>query len=70
MSIPASWGAVPPRWQVYFSVADCDRAVRHAADLKGGLITGPTEVPEIGRFGVIVDTSDAVFGVFQAPGRP
>jgi uncharacterized protein len=70
MSIPGGWGAVSPRWQVYFSVADCDRAAREAADLKGRVITGPVEVPEIGRFAILADTSDAVFGVFQAPARP
>jgi hypothetical protein len=70
MSIPASWGAVPPRWQVYFAVPDCDRAAREAAGLKGRVVTGPTEVPEIGRFAILADTSDAPFGVFQAPPRP
>jgi predicted enzyme related to lactoylglutathione lyase len=70
MSIPTEWGAVSPRWQVYFSVADCDRATREAAGLKGRVVTGPTELPEIGRFAILADTSDAPFGVFQAPTRP
>ena len=50
--------------------ADCDRAAREAAALKGRVITGPTEVPEIGRLAILADTSDAPFGVFQAPARP
>jgi uncharacterized protein len=69
MRIPGEWGAVSPRWQVYFSVADCDRTAQEAAGLEGRVITGPIEVPEIGRFALLADTSDAVFGVFQAPAR-
>jgi predicted enzyme related to lactoylglutathione lyase len=69
MSIRREWGDVSPRWQVYFSVADCDRAARDAARLGGSVIAGPTEVPEIGRFAMLADTSDAPFGVFQAPAR-
>jgi len=70
MSIRKEWGAVSPRWQVYFAVEDCDRAAREAAALKGRVIAEPTDVPEIGRFAVLADTSDAAFAVFQAPHRP
>jgi predicted enzyme related to lactoylglutathione lyase len=70
MSIRKEWGAVSPRWQVYFAVEDCDRAAREAAALKGRVIAGPKDVPEIGRFAVLADTSGAVFAVFQAPHRP
>jgi predicted enzyme related to lactoylglutathione lyase len=70
MSIRKEWGTVPPRWQVYFSVADCDRAVREGRGLKGRVIAGPKDVPEIGRFAILADTSDAVFAVFQPPPRP
>jgi predicted enzyme related to lactoylglutathione lyase len=69
VSVPTERGAAPPRWQVYFSVADCDRAARQASDLKGRVVTGPTGVPEIGRFAVLADACDAVFGVFQASDR-
>jgi predicted enzyme related to lactoylglutathione lyase len=70
MSIRSEWGAVSPRWQVYFSVEDCGRTAREAAALKGRVIAGPIEVPEIGQFAILADTSDAVFAVFQAPSRP
>jgi predicted enzyme related to lactoylglutathione lyase len=69
VSIPRERGAVSARWQVYFSVGDCDRAARQASGLKGRVVTGPTGVPEIGRFAVLADASDAVFGVFQASNR-
>jgi uncharacterized protein len=64
------WGAASPRWQVYFSVTDCDHAVRETMALKGHVVTGPRDVPEIGRMAILADTSDALFAVFQAPTRP
>ncbi len=67
MSIRKEWGQVLPRWQVYFSVEDCGRAAQQAAALRGRVIAGPVGVPEIGRFALLADPSDAVFGVFQAP---
>jgi predicted enzyme related to lactoylglutathione lyase len=70
MSIRREWGAVPPRWQVYFAVEDCERAAHEAAALKGRVIAGPTDVPEIGRFAILADGSGAAFAVFQAPARP
>jgi predicted enzyme related to lactoylglutathione lyase len=46
-----------------------DRAAQLASDLKGRVVAGPTEVPEVGRFAMLADASDAVFGVFQASDR-
>jgi hypothetical protein len=64
------WGASSPRWQVYFSVPDCDGAVREARALQGRVLSGPTDLPEIGRTAILADTSDAVFALFQPPTRP
>ena len=70
MSIRKEWGEVSPRWQVYFAAEDCGRAAQQAVALGGCVIAGPTDVPEVGRFAVLADPSEAVFAVFQAPSRP
>jgi predicted enzyme related to lactoylglutathione lyase len=70
VSARPEWGAPPSRWQVYFSVADCDRAASETAASGGRVVVAPAEVPEIGRFAILADTSDALFGVFQPSGRP
>jgi hypothetical protein len=70
MRIRREWGDVSPRWQVYIAVADCARAAEQAAALRGSVIAGPMDVPEVGRFALLADPCDAVFAVFQAPSRP
>ncbi|HSD65309.1 MAG TPA: VOC family protein, partial [Vicinamibacteria bacterium] len=70
MSIREEWGPVAPRWQPYFSVQDCARAAQQAAALKGQVIAGPTDVPDVGRFAILADPSRAAFAVYEAPPRP
>jgi predicted enzyme related to lactoylglutathione lyase len=70
MSIREDWGLVTPRWQPYFSVEDCGYVAQEAAALKGRVIAGPVDVPEVGRFAILADPCDAVFAIFQALSRP
>jgi len=70
MSIRKERGEVRPRWQVYFAASDCGRAAQRAAALGGRVITGPTQVPDVGAFAILADPSGAVFAVFQAPSHP
>jgi predicted enzyme related to lactoylglutathione lyase len=67
MTIRKEWGDVPPRWQVYFAVDDCTRAVRKAVAHGGRVIAGPQDVRDVGEFAVLADPSEAVFAVFRAP---
>jgi predicted enzyme related to lactoylglutathione lyase len=69
MSIREEWGEVSPKWQVYFSVADCDRVASEAPRLGGGVVVEPRDVPETGRFAILTDPADATFAVFQPPTR-
>lgn len=54
-------------WLPYFTVTDCDATLARA-EQAGGIVRVPaTDVPEVGRFGQVVDPQGAVFGVITPP---
>jgi predicted enzyme related to lactoylglutathione lyase len=61
-SIPAQ---VPPFWLVYFAVTDCDGMVAKAKQLGANVTVEPADVPNVGRFAVVMDPSGAAFGFLQ-----
>jgi hypothetical protein len=56
---------IPPRWTLYFSVADCDASVKVARENGGEIKLGPTDMMNIGRFAVVQDPQGAVFSIMQ-----
>jgi predicted enzyme related to lactoylglutathione lyase len=56
---------VPPFWLVYFMVADVDAAASKVKELGGQVMTGPSDYPG-GKFAVIMDPNQTVFGLLQA----
>ena len=65
MKIPKEWGPVPPHWMVYFAVADCDKTVEKAKSLGARITVPPTDIPEIGRFAMLIDPQGAGFSVIK-----
>ena len=65
MTITKEMGEIPPNWLVYFAVDDCDKAVDKAKSLGAHVANPPTDIPEIGRFAVLVDPQGAVFSVIK-----
>ncbi|MDQ6773610.1 MAG: VOC family protein [Candidatus Dormibacteraeota bacterium] len=63
--IPAS---VPPHWEVYFAVADCDGTVAQAKELGATVVAGPMDIPQQGRFATMLDPQGAVFSVIKLSG--
>jgi predicted enzyme related to lactoylglutathione lyase len=63
MVIGADWGPVAPHWQVYFGVADCDASIAKAKTLGASVVFGPQDVPNVGRFVILMDAARAVFAV-------
>jgi hypothetical protein len=55
----------PAAWLPYVSVADCDATVKRAADLGAHIGLPPTDVPEVGRIAVFMDTSGAMIGIIM-----
>jgi hypothetical protein len=65
MQITPDMGPSPSHWNIYFAVADCDATVAKNAELGGGKIMGPNEVPGVGRFAILKDPQGAVFSVIK-----
>jgi uncharacterized protein len=56
---------VPSAWLPYVSVADCDAVAKRAAALGAKVGVPPTDIPDVGRFTMIMDTTGAVIGVIK-----
>ncbi|MBI3957278.1 MAG: VOC family protein [Chloroflexi bacterium] len=58
--IAAEWGAVPPNWMPYFSVADCAESIAKVKELGGNVMVGPMESPGVGTLAVVQDPQGGV----------
>ena len=56
----------PPHWRAYCTVPDVDAAARRAAQLGGGVLVPPTDIPNVGRFAVVVDPQGGVLLPFRS----
>jgi predicted enzyme related to lactoylglutathione lyase len=56
---------VPDHWLVYFGATDVDADAAKAADLGATVVVPPTDIPNTGRFAVVVDPQGAAFGLFK-----
>jgi uncharacterized protein len=56
---------MPDNWLVYFGATDVDADAKKAADLGATVIVGPTDIPEAGRFAVLMDPQGAAFALFK-----
>lgn len=65
MKLPneAAAGGVPPNWCPYVTVDDVDSTVAKAKELGGQVVHGPADIPNVGRFAVIVDPQGAAINV-------
>jgi uncharacterized protein len=64
------WGEAPPRWSVYFQVADCDASAARAQSLGAQVWVPPRDIPGVGRFAVLSDPQGAAFSIFTFTGPP
>lgn len=60
---------IPAMWLPYVSVADCDASAAKAVALGARVVHGPQEIPNIGRFTVLLDPLGAAIAVI-ALARP
>lgn len=63
LDLPPDMVDVPNHWLVYFAVADCDRVAARTIELGGRTLVEPVDLPTVGRFAVLQDPCDGVFGV-------
>jgi uncharacterized protein len=60
MQIPKNAQGMPPMWGAYVTVDDVDQTAQAAQKLGGKLHLPPTDIPDVGRFCVILDPQGAV----------
>lgn len=65
IKIDPQWGPVPTAWMPYFTVANADKTVDLAKQLKGKALMPMEEVKEMGRFCAVADPHGAAFGIMQ-----
>lgn len=56
-------GNIPSHWLSYIAVEDVDVATARAEQLGAKIQMPPTDIPEIGRFSVVMDPGGAVFSL-------
>lgn len=59
---------VPPHWLLYGMVEDCDATLAQARELGATVLAPATDVPGVGRFGVIADPTGAAIAVIKLTG--
>jgi len=65
MNIPPN-APYPPFWLSYVAVPDAAATAEKAKRLGGSVMAGPMDIPNVGKFAVLLDTEKAAFGVLQA----
>ena len=57
---------VPPNWMAYVEADDVDATVAKAKSLGATVMAGPGDIPNVGRYAVVVDPQGAAFGVYKS----
>jgi predicted enzyme related to lactoylglutathione lyase len=55
----------PPMWLPYVRVADCDASAEKAKQLGAQVVHPPTDIPDVGRFAVLIDPQGAAIAVIK-----
>lgn len=60
---------MPSNWLPYIHVADCDKVAAKATQLGAlSIAMPPTDIPEIGRFCVVIDPAGAAIALIKGAG--
>jgi uncharacterized protein len=59
------WKGIPPHWKIYITVADCEERASRATSLGGQIRVPPTDIPNTGRFSLLIDPQGAYFAIIQ-----
>jgi len=64
------WKGIPSHWVTYYMVASTDSTASKAQSLGARLLVPPHDIPNVGRFSMIMDGQGAVFSVFTPLPHP
>ena len=70
MNTPPGAAGMPPMWGCYVTVADADATAKRCVELGGKVIVEPTDIPNVGRFAVILDKQGAALSVIAYKPMP
>ncbi|MBS0441199.1 MAG: VOC family protein [Proteobacteria bacterium] len=70
MNTPPGAAGMPPMWGCYVTVADADATAKRCVELGGKVIVAPTDIPNVGRFAVILDKQGAALSVIAYKPMP
>jgi predicted enzyme related to lactoylglutathione lyase len=56
---------VPPHWLAYLAVDDVDASAKKATELGGKIMSPPMDIPNVGRFAVVLDPTGAAFALHK-----
>jgi uncharacterized protein len=56
--------APPPHWMIYVAVDNVDESAQKATGLGGEIVTGPMDIPNVGRFCVVKDPTGGALALF------
>ncbi len=59
----------PPHFIHYIAVDDADATASRAAEIGGTLVTGPMDIPNVGRMAVLQDPTGAKFAIIKLGGE-
>jgi predicted enzyme related to lactoylglutathione lyase len=66
-AFPPQMEGVPPHWDVYFNVEDCDATVARAVELGASALVPAYDLPGVGRLAMIRDPQGALAAFLQNP---
>lgn len=62
--------SVPPHWLAYIAVDDVDASAEKAKSLGGKVASAPMDIPNVGRFAVVMDPQGAAFALYKHAHAP
>jgi predicted enzyme related to lactoylglutathione lyase len=65
MQTPKEMPNIPPNWLPYFQVDDVDRTASTAAANGAKTLVPPSDIPNTGRFSVLMDPQGAAFAIYK-----
>jgi uncharacterized protein len=66
-AFPPQLDGIPPHWDVYFNVEDCDATVAKAVELGASELVAPYDLPGVGRTAMVRDPQGALAAFLQNP---
>lgn len=66
-AIPPQMEGIPPHWEVYLNVEDCDASLARAVELGGSELLPAYDLAGVGRTALVRDPQGALLGLLQNP---